>query len=429
MKAFRHLLRISRRNVFRNKRRTILTLLILVLGSTGLILVGGFFDSLIDRLKYAFIYSESGHIQVNREGYFERGTIEPFKYLISQASRLQQLIEEEAHVRYSVPRLMLGGILSTDESSIAVAALGVDPVRERRMIGESYPNQSSESLMNADVSARIEEGEELDQNDPYGVVLGTGVTKALGLKVGDSITFLTTRSTGAIDGADFHVRGSFETAIKEVGDRLIKVPLATAQKLIGAEDQAHTLLVVLDGFENIPQTQSNLEAKFKSEGLGLEIVPWERRAQIYWQSRNFLQKVNRTVQAIIAIVFFFSIANTINMALFERMREYGTMMAIGNSRPTIIAMFLLEMTLLGLIGGMLGVVIGVGVSSIVSSVGLLIPAPPPVTPSYFLDVQVLISFRLLLESCLIGVSATILSSLVPAYRASHSRIVQALGYV
>jgi putative ABC transport system permease protein len=420
MKIARRLLQISWRNVFRNKRRSILTLLILVLGSTGLIVVGGFFQNLMDGFRDEFIHSQTGHLQINVAGYYEKGASAPFDYLMKDVIRVQQEIEVQPHVLYTVPRLKLGGMVSTDQTSVAVMALGVDPIREQRMGSLKVQNALAPAV-------HISEGQDLDPSDPYGAILGKGLMNALGLKIGDSVNFITTRQAGAIDGAIYHVRGAFETIFKEFDDRAMKINLVTAQKLLDTPDQVHSLLVILDETELTPAVQEGLNAKFKAKNLNLESIPWEAQAQFYRQGRDLLDKIYSTIQFIISVIFLFSIANTVNMAILERMREYGTMMAIGNGRGIVFSMIVFETMSLGLIGSLLGLLVGCGVSEIISSIGIQMPPPPQGTNPYI--AMITLSPHLLFQTFAISLISTSLSSLAPAYRASHFPIIKALGYV
>lgn len=420
MRITKRLLQISWRNVFRNKRRSVLTLLILILGSTGLIVVGGFFQNLMDGLRDEFIHSQTGHLQINVAGYYEKGASSPFDYLMKDVTRVQQEIEVHPHVLYTVPRLKLGGMVSTDQTSVAVLALGVDPIREQRM--------GSLKVQNALASAvHISEGQDLDPSDPYGAVLGKGLMNALGLKIGDPVNFITTRQAGAIDGATYHVRGAFETIMKEFDDRAMKINLETAQKLLDAPNRVHSLLVILDETELTETVKAGLTANFKAKNLNLESISWETQAQFYRQGRDLLNKIYSTIQFIISVIFLFSIANTVNMAVLERMREYGTMMAIGNGRGIVFSMIVFETMSLGLLGSLLGLLIGSGVSEIVSSIGIQMPPPPQGTNPYI--AMITLSPRLLLQTFSISLISTSLSSIAPAYRASHFPIAKALGYV
>jgi len=420
MKRLKQLVKISLRNVFRNKRRTILTLFILILGSNGLILVGGFFDNIMEGLREQFIHSQTGHLQVNVTGYYKKGTARPFQYMLKNTAQVQQEIEAVPHVLYTVPRLKFGGMASSEETGFAVFVLGVDPVRERQMGNLQYRDAKYPSI-------HIAEGEDLDPADPYGAILGKGLMEALDLKVGDSLTLLVTREGGALDGADYQVRGNFETIFKDFDDRVMKVNLNNAQELLGVPNQVHSLLVVLDETKNTSGVYQQLVARFKGKGLDLETIPWEEQGTFYRQSKALMDKIYATIQVIISVIFFFSIANTINMAIFERIREFGTMMALGNSRATIATTIFLEALSLGLLGASLGLLTGIGLAKLVSFIGIEMPPPPMGSYGYYAMIS--LSPRLLLETFFITLIATLLSSVVPAYRVCHFKIVQALGYV
>lgn len=189
----RRLLFLAGRNIFRNKRRSLLSLAILIMGSAGLILVGGFFANVMEGFREVFIHSQTGHLQINADGYYEKGASSPFKYLMGDVERVRQEIAKNPEVLYTVPRLKFGGMVSSDETNIAVMAIGVDPILERRM-GSYRTSERNAPSMN------ILEGQDLDPADPYGAVLGKGLMKALGLRVGDSINFITTRQKGPWTG-------------------------------------------------------------------------------------------------------------------------------------------------------------------------------------------------------------------------------------
>jgi putative ABC transport system permease protein len=276
-------------------------------------------------------------------------------------------------------------------------------------------------------SVHIEEGNDLSASDPYGAVLGKGLLEALGLKIGDTVTVLATRREGAIDSARYTVRGSFVSIMKEIDDRVMKVNLGTAQKLAGTPDRAHKLLIVLDDTERTEAAHASLQGLFRSEGRDLEARRWDELQPFYEQSRLMLTKIRRTIQVIVCVVFFFSISNTVNMGLLERVREFGTMMAIGNGRAAVFFVIMVEVLCLGLLGGLAGVLAGLGCAGLVSAIGIEMPPPPQGTYPYYAMITVRPS--LIAGTFAIAALSTLLSGLGPAWRAVRLRVVEALGYV
>jgi len=224
----------------------------------------------------------------------------------------------------------------------------------------------------------------------------------------------------------FTVRGVFQTIFKDFDDHAMQINLASAQGLLNSPDQIHNLLVMLDKTENTEDVQASLAKAFKTSGLNLEIIGWEEQGHYVRQGKALLQKIYHTIQVIIALIFFFSIANTINMVLFERIREFGTMMAIGNNRSAVFWMIFAEAFFLGLIGSLLGLLVACGVAELVTL--LRVELPPPPQGNNIAYAVITLSPRLLLETFCIVMSSTLLSSILPAYKACHFKIVHALGY-
>ncbi len=419
MEAIEKIFLIAWRNIFRNKRRCFLTVSILVLGCTGLILIGGFFDNMIGGFGEVFIHSQTGHIQVNVKGYYQKGARAPLDFLLPNADQLEQAILSNPNVTLIAPRLKFQGMVSSGETAVAVMALGVDPVAETKMgsfqtTGENMP------------STNIVAGKDLDASDPYGILVGKGLLEALGLKVGDSLNFLTTRQGGALDGSEFHIRGAFETFIKDFDDRALKMDLKTSQSLLGLKDEVHSLLVILEDTKKTDSVKASLVASLQSHHPELEFFTWVEQGQYYRQSKELLRQIYAIIQVIISIIFFFSIANTINMILLERMREFGTMMALGNKRSTIFALIFVETALLGLLGSAAGLLVGSGLAKVVSMVGIPIH-PPQAAGNYYCMID--LSPMLLTKTFVLSMVSSVLSSLIPAYRVSHFPIIHALGYV
>lgn len=420
MAVFRCLTHIAWRNVFRNRRRTALTLAVLVMGSAGLILVGGFFDNILEGLREQLIHSQTGHLQVSAKDFYRKGVTNPYDYLMKNSEEVRRIIESDEHVHFTVPRVLVSAMASSDKTSVAVTVLGTDAEKERRM--------GSVKARNSDMaSMQIAEGKDLSEDDRYGAILGKGLLSSLALKVGDNITVVTTHEGGAIDSAQYVIRGSFMTIMKDLDDHVMKVNLATAQSLMGTPGAVHSLLAVLDKTENAGLVQARLERAFKENSLVLETKRWDELQPYYEQSRDMLMKIYTVIQIIICIVFFFSIANTVNMSLLERIREFGTMMAIGNQRAMIFFTILMEVLFLGALGGICGLFIGSGLAEIVSALGIEMPPPPQGSNSYLAMIN--LTPALLVRTFTIAIACTLFSGLVPAWKAVRFRIVEALGYV
>jgi putative ABC transport system permease protein len=414
-------LHISTRNVFRNRRRTLLSLLIMTVGASGLIVLGGFFDNLITGYRECLIRSRSGHIQVNKRGYFRNGQTAPLDYLLPDAGRLASQIQRHPEVALIVPRLQFSAIANSTKTSQDALVVGVDSDREGAMGRSLVIDNTGRPPVN------VVQGEDLDPSEAFGATLGQGLMESLGLKVGDRVNLLTAQKAGALNTSDYRIRGAYQTILKEFDDHSMKVGLKTAQDLLGTPDQVHSLLVVLKDTSQTDAMIRTLASEFKAQGQDLEVVGWEEVNPSYRASADLLNRVLQVINLIICVVFFFNIANSISMSILERIREFGMMMAIGNGRWIIFGTIAVEGSLLGFLGGALGVLVGVGAAHLVSAVGITMPPPPLGGTSYHVLVNV--TPHLLMQSFLITwISATV-AAVPSAYRACHFSIIHALGYV
>ncbi|MDO9463020.1 MAG: ABC transporter permease, partial [Deltaproteobacteria bacterium] len=192
-------LKLAFRNVFRNRVRSLITLAAIAFGCISLIIAGGFFEDTFMQMREAYIHGHLGHIQVYKKGYLEKGNTRPFDYMIEHPEKVKELIASVDHVKFITPRISFSGLLSTGENTISILGQGVDPIGEKT-IG---------IIEGASAGVAIEAGENLSSDDMYDVVIGTGLAKAMGSKVGDFIILVSNTVGGALNDLDMKVKGVF----------------------------------------------------------------------------------------------------------------------------------------------------------------------------------------------------------------------------
>ena len=411
-------LKLAIRNVFRNKFRSLITLAAIAFGCVSLIFAGGFFEDTFLQMREAVIHSHLGHIQVYKKGYLEKGNAKPFDYMIDKPDKIEKLIVSVDHVKFITPRITFSGLLSTGESTIAVIGQGINPEGEEA-IG------IIETVRGAKTGVAIEKGENLSQSDMYDVILGKGLAKAMGLKVGDFIILVCNTIGGALNAMDMKVKGVFSTTSKEFDDHAVRMPIAAAQTLLRS-NEVQTLVVVLDKTENTDLVKNQLLYLFKSKQLDLELKPWHEMADFYNKTVELYGKQFLVLELIIAIIVVLSIFNTVNMSIRERTREIGTIMALGAKRREVLKLFLLEGLVLGILGGLIGITAGTMFAYIISLVGIPMPPPPGGTFNWVARIRVVPD--LLFSSFLIALISSLVSSFYPAFKASRLTIADALRH-
>ena len=412
------------RNVFRHRGRSLVTLAAIALGCTSILFVNGFFEDLIQKMRDGYIYALTGHLQVYRRGFYERGSSRPFDYLIERPDSVQKLIAAIPHVKFAAARLAFPALISDGENSSGVLAQGVEPSRELTMKtsgseGRLRSRRSPESIG----ASIILEGEALRPGDSSGVILGQGLAAGLAAKVGDTLVLLTHTVSGSTNAVDLTVRGIFQTSAKEFDDRALRLPIEAARSLLSTED-AQSIIVVLDDMGQTVHVADELRRVFAREHLDLEVKEWGELTDAYAKTRSLLLRFFDVVRMIVAVVVILSVVNTMNMAVMERTTEIGTIMALGTRPGRVTALFLLEGMILGVLGGTGGIMLGMAVVRLVASVGIEMPPPPGTTIRWLSEPQIVPSA--IPQVFLLAVLVSSFASMWPAAKAGRLEITEAL---
>ena len=398
--------RLALRNIFRQKGRTTMTLASIVFGVVGLILSGGFVEDVFIQLREATIHSRLGHLQVYKEGYLANWTKEPTKYLIEDPKVLQDLIRISPGVSGTMQRINFFGLLNNSKTDLPIIGEGVEPAKEAAEFGHFF---------------FIIEGRQLTKEDKYKILLGEGVAKSLNLPVGTFVTLLANTPEGGLNSLEFEVVGVFRTFSKDFDSRAVRLPLPDAQELLAAQG-VHAVVVALRNSLTTDATATRLRSALGTQGY--EVKTWFELDDFYGKTVDLYKTELGVLQLIILLVVLLSVANSVNMTAYERVGEFGTLKALGKRSTDISRMIILENSLLGFFGALLGVVLGVLVAWGISAIG--IPMPPPPNSNIGYTAYIRIVPNVLMIAFLIGFAATILSSLLAARGAARIPVVDAL---
>ena len=393
------------RNVMRHKSRTGMTLLAIVAGVVALILSGGFVHDIISQLGEVLIHSQSGHIQVSRSGYFERGARTPEKYLIAQPEPIRREISAVKGVEDVMGRIYFAGLLNNSRSDLPIIGEGVQASREARL--------GSGMVISA--------GRKLEDKDQHGMMLGYDLAHALKLKPGDWATVVMNTADGALNSQEFQVIGIFQTFSKDYDARAVRIPLAAAQDLL-ATSGVNTLVVSLKHTSDTEPIATILSKKFARAGL--EVKTWMELNDFYAKAVKMYAVQFGVLRIIILLMVLLSVINSVNMSVFERVGEFGTMMALGNRSGKVFALIIAENAIIGLAGAIIGVVVGIILAFIISAIGIPMPPPPNADLSYIARIQVVPS--VVAGAFAVGLFATIVAAFLPAARVHRIPVVDAL---
>ncbi len=397
------------RNIWRNTRRTVITVAAVVFAATIAIFMWCIAIGEHEQMINDALTLYPGHIQIHARGYWEDKTIynsaAPPEALIASLSA-------DPRVTAVTTRLTVDALISSDTNTSGVALVGVDPVREF-----------------SDVKDKIIEGGFIDHGGPDSIVIGQSLAKNLNCGVGDRLVILTQAYDGSIAARFFTVSGIFRTGSMEFDRAMAFVDIGAADELLSMYGQVTEVSLLL---------KTDRDAKDLTEEIGgaldpetYEVMAWQQLIPDLVQFVELDNIFGYIYYLMILVVVIFGIMNTILMAVMERYREFGVIMALGTKPKHIVALILIESALIALVGIAIGDAIGFGISYYYTQVPMDLSAYAKSMESFGINPLLYAKMYpfVFYITDLIILSATILSAVYPAVKASRLEPVRALRYV
>ena len=328
--------RIAVRDLRRNKRRSALTMIAVMLGLALVIALHSYEMGAMESSIKNNIRVQTGHVQVRAESYDEEKVSLKWEELVQEPQAVAAQVQALPNVRDAAPVLWASGILNTVDESVGLRVYGVEPLAETM----------------APFREGLTAGAWLVPDDRSGIVVSRRLAETMELAVGDNISLLVNTSDDQPDEAVFEIHGLYDSGIPGFDDVTVFLPLAKAQAFTRVSDRASAVVAVLEDQEGADAVAAALSAP------GLEILTWrdmnEMMLTLTESAMGILYLFYGIVMAIVAVV----VANTLLMSVFERTREMGILASLGMKGRQIMGMFLMESATLGLMGILLGVGLG-----------------------------------------------------------------------
>jgi len=406
------LFKLALRNLLRNRRRSLVTILAIGAGFAAINLFGGYVSNVFGGLERQAIHGETlGHLTISKPGYFEQGNINQEDYILTaeEITRVSNVIYNTNLVEFISPRLAISGLISDGEFStifIGDAIVRTDLAKIRK-------------------DFRPERGGFLDEENPYGLVLATNLASALSMEKGSTGVLFTSTLTGQANAFDVDVVDIYDTGNASTNDKAIILPLQLARDLLQTEG-AQRLTVMLKDGSQAKVVQQQLIQLFAEQGLNYEVKNWEELSAFYGQVKGLFNMIFSFIFAIVSVIVIMSIINTMSMIIVERTREIGTLRSLGMQKIDVLSLFSIEGLLIGICGCVVGLLITLLVGVSINASGFSYIPPNSSSP-----VLLLVNFESpIILGTLIALSLfTVLSSLVPARRAAESEITDALRHI
>lgn len=406
----RSLLRIAARNLRRNRRRSVISLVALFLALSIMVTMKGFNNSINRLVRDVLVEQTTGALQVHKKGYSQSIVATPLELDLPADAAFLARLRAVPHVTAVAPRLPAGGMALAHDSSVFAAILALDPNEELKVCPKRY--------------AELSEGQPLQAQSPTSGALSQLLLGRIGARIGERVTLFSSDRDGVPNAVDIEVTGKLKSAgVFASEKKLAFVPLASAQELFRMPGRATELAVRIDDLGRVDEVAASLRGLLGPE---FEVVTWQELAAFDKEASKMRDASSAFLTYVFLFVALLGITNTMLMSVRERTREIGTMMALGMRRRDILTLFLTEASLLGSLGSLLGLCAGYALTAYLGANGLRLPNDdgsginefhPFVTTSYLAGLF------------LIGVLGAMAAALPPALRASRLRPIQALSQV
>jgi putative ABC transport system permease protein len=331
-------LRLAARNVLRNVRRSTITVAAISIGMVALLFLWAFIDGVNAQMVENSTRYLSGHLQVHRAGYHDDQSLDR---MLADGSSVAGQIGQAAGGSAVSQRIEGSALASVADKSRGVMVLGVDPQAEQAV---------------TTLHQTIEQGRFLQPGERDAVVVGSRIAEALGARVDGELVLVTQASDGSVGAARYRVQGIFRTRMDMLDGSYVLMTLPAAQDLYATAGGVTTVVARLKDRGEVPAVTARLQAVLGSDH---EVLDWPRLLPLVVQSVAFHEVVGYVLLLVLFVVVAVGITNTVLMAVLERTREFGVMMALGTSRAQLTRVVFYEACLLGLAGLLLGAAAGI----------------------------------------------------------------------
>jgi ABC-type lipoprotein release transport system permease subunit len=403
------LLKLAWRNIWRNRRRTVISVLALALGVTAIVSLHSLIEAAYAEMIRGITSGLIGHVQVHGRGYQDSPEM---------TTLVPDAVTVEAELKSAVPgaeterRVVGAGLAGSGDVATAVMVMGIEAEKP-----------SAKALLT------VEQGRGLDVSPAHDVVIGTGLARELGVAPGGEMILVGQAADGSLANDRFTVAGTVDAGSSEANQAAVFLHLADAQSFFGLNQSVHQIIVRLPtDREDLSHPVSLLRGALDLSAL--EVLPWTEILPELKGAIDAKRKNSRLIDLIVFLIVSLGILNTMTMSTFERTREFGVMTSLGTRRRRILAMVLLEALLQGLIGFCVGTAIA---WALLHSFGTIdysgLTANTDILGARLDIVRLSLNAGSVAQAGVITILTMLAGALAPAIRAARLKPVEATRYV
>jgi len=393
------------RSLWRNRRRALLSIAVIGLGTAISFFVLGFVDSSRASIQVSTV-QEYANLQIASPDLWN-DTADGYDYLIppEDASRIETIVTADPAYAGSTQQLQFAGLLAAGNQTQVVSATAIAP--ENGVL---------------DFADLVTDGRALTASDAASVVVGRSLADRLAVSVGDVVTLTVTTVAGAYNASPFRIVGIYRFTSEQFESQVLFVPLPFAQLLL-ATGGVDRIVVSLSRLGETDPAKARITGALAAAGLRYDPRSWDELSPFYRQLSSYFDALFGFLTLAVSVLVFFIILQVLTLAFLERTREIGTLRALGTTRGEVFRLFFTESVWLAVVGSAAGIGVGLLLGLVFNAVGIEWRPPGTIEP---VRLAVTLAFATAIVPFGVSLVATLLSALFPSIQASRLSVVDAL---
>jgi putative ABC transport system permease protein len=412
-------LKMAWRNIWRNPRRTLLTMLAIAFACILLVFMLSFQFGSYDTMIDSSVKISTGHLQIQARGYKKDHAM---RKVIPDPRPILRILDKTPGIRAYTTRANAFAMASSASRTYGVMVVGIQPGAEARV-----------STLAQIITRGAYLSAQPDQQGFYGALIGRLLAHNLRLAVGDEVTLLGQGRDGSVAAAVLKVRGIYASGMDELDRTVIQIPLAAFQDVFSMQRAVHEIVIVGHRLSAVPAIKADLQRRLSSlkDTPPLVVLDWDELLPGLRQAISMDMVSGAIFYLILIMVVAFSILNTFLMAIMERTHEFGVMMAMGSRPWRLTRLVMAESVGMTLVGVAAGVLSGVLLTGYFQVHGIDISGSSELLRQYGIPSRIFP--QLSFWSISIGPAAvlviTLMAALYPALKIRRLRPVEAMTYI
>lgn len=410
---------IASKNLTRNKLRSSISIAAIAISVCMVVIVRGLLTGMLDSMTALNIQYNSGHIRIVDAEYLQKERLLSLSHPVDgfEGEGVQAMADELQGIEgvdAVLQRLKFAAASSSGDKLVGMLGWGVNPEAE---------------MAYTDIKEQLVEGR-MVEGDTMEVVLGAGILEQLHKSVGDKITLFYTTSFGSFKGSTFTIVGKIDSGLKLLDSTVLYMSMEQAQRLLEMPDQVTDLLIFTKDYRKVKPALNEVKSLFaaKDPDERYRVLPWYK-ANSMIEMMQIAEKIYNVIYVLLILLASFVIINTMIMIVKERTREIGMMTALGLESRSILLLFVMEGTVMGIVGSAIGVVLGGIATKVLSVVGIdYSKALADMGEELIMKPIIYTTFSLenIIFCFVLGVIVTAITCIIPARRAARLEPTEAL---